>query len=92
MRITSYYGAMIMVSFRASGEDVARATAWAERLGVDRSELLRDALHAYLVRLGSEQDAETWEREPPTHEEVSLGAIAEWGPADDWADWAGQAG
>jgi hypothetical protein len=83
---------MVMVSFRATGEDVALATAWAERLGIDRSELLRDALHAYLVRLGSELDAETWERRPPTMEELSLGEIAEWGPADDWADWAGPAG
>ena len=78
LRITSYYDAMIMLSFRASVDDVARATAWAQRLGVDRSELLRDALHAHLARLGSEQDAEIWEREPPTDEEVSLGAIAEW--------------
>jgi hypothetical protein len=83
---------MIMLSFRTSPQEVAAATVWAERLGIDRSELLREALHAYLVRLSSERDAETWERQPLTEEEFSVGEIVEWGPAEDWSDWAGQAG
>jgi hypothetical protein len=79
---------MTMLSFRTSDEDVAAATAWASRLGVERSQLLRDALHAHLVRLASEVDAETWARTPPTEEERAIGEIAEWGPAEDWSDWA----
>lgn len=35
-------------------------------LGVDRSELLREALHRHLVRLRSEMDAKNWESMPLT--------------------------
>lgn len=79
---------MTMLSFRVEEADAAEVQAWAERLGVDRSELLRDALRRHLLRLASERDAETWQRSPLTTDEQTLAAIADWGPAEDWADWA----
>ncbi|MBA3309335.1 MAG: antitoxin [Nocardioidaceae bacterium] len=77
-----------MLSFRVDDTAANEAQSWADRLGVQRSELLRDALRRHLLRLASEVDAETWEREPLTADETSLAEIADWGPADDWADWA----
>ena len=53
-------------SFRVDDAEAAAAQRWAERLELDRSELLRQALHAHLVRLASEADAATWQREPLT--------------------------
>jgi predicted transcriptional regulator len=79
---------MTMLSFRVADEDARAAREWAERLGVDRSELLREALHRHLIRLASEVDAENWARKPLVPEEAALAAIADWGPADDWSDWA----
>jgi predicted transcriptional regulator len=79
---------MTMVSFRLAAEDAERVQAWAERLGVDRSELLREALRHHLLRLASENDAVTCVEQPLDDGERSLGAIAVWGPAEDWADWA----
>jgi antitoxin MazE2 len=61
-------------------------------LGVDRSELLRQALRRYLQRLASEVDAATWEARPLDDGERSLAEIADWGPAEDWSDWADAAG
>jgi Ribbon-helix-helix protein, copG family len=81
-----------MLSFRVADADAAEVQRWAEALGLDRSELLRDALHRHLVQLRSEVDAATWERVPPTDAEQSLGQIADWGPAEDWTDWADAAG
>jgi hypothetical protein len=78
---------MTMLSFRVAETEAAEVRRWAETLGLDRSELLREALHRHLVRLRSEVDARTWERVPPTDAEQSLAQIAEWGPAEDWADW-----
>jgi metal-responsive CopG/Arc/MetJ family transcriptional regulator len=49
-----------MLSFRVAPTDAAEVQVWAERLGVDRSEILRDALRRHLLRLASERDAETW--------------------------------
>lgn len=79
---------MTMLSFRASESDAAAAQRWAEHLGIDRSELLRQALYGHLVRLASEVDATIWERRPLEDAERSLAEIADWGPAEDWADWA----
>lgn len=78
---------MTMLSFRVADEEAAEAQRWADELGVDRSELLRDALHRHLVRLRGEKDVERWEAEPATDAELSLAAIADWGPAEDWSDW-----
>lgn len=83
---------MTMLSFRVGDAEAAEVQRWAEALGLDRSEFLRDALHRHLVRLRSEVDAATWEKVPPTDAEQSLGQIADWGPAEDLADWSSAAG
>jgi predicted transcriptional regulator len=79
---------MTMLSFRVADDDAERVQAWAERLGVDRSELLREAVRLYLLRLASENDAATWVELPLESGEQLLAAIADWGPAEDWSDWA----
>lgn len=79
---------MTMLSFRVDDGDAARVQVWAERLGVDRSELLRDALRRHLLRLASESDASTWVEQPLDAGERSLAEVADWGPAEDWTDWA----
>jgi hypothetical protein len=81
-----------MLSFRVDDADAAEAQSWAGRLGIDRSELLRQALHQHLVRLGSENDAQTWVDQPLDDGELALAAIADWGPAEDWSDWSDEAG
>ena len=78
---------MTMLSFRVDAAEAAEAQEWADRLGMDRSELLRTALHRHLVRLRSEADTSAWEQLPPTAAEQSLAAAADWGPAEDWSDW-----
>lgn len=78
---------MTMLSFRVDDEEAAEAQRWAERLGVDRSELLREALRRHIVRLASENDARTWTDQPLAPGEQSLAEIADWGPAEDWSDW-----
>jgi len=83
---------MTMLSFRVADAEAAEVRRWAETLGLDRSELLRDALHRHLVRLRGAADAATWERVPPTSAESSLAQIADWGPAEDWADWVDETG
>jgi hypothetical protein len=83
---------MTMLSFRVDDEEAAEAQRWAERLGLDRSELLREALHRHLLKLASENDARTWTEHPLDDGEQSLAAVAEWGPAEDWSDWADAAG
>jgi len=77
-----------MFSFRIDDVEAAAAQRWADELGIDKSELLREALHRHLARLASEHDAVTWIDQPLTDDESALGQIAEWGPAEDWADWA----
>jgi len=77
-----------MLSFRVDDAEAARAQRWAEQLGIDRSELLREALARHLLRLASERDVESWQQQPLTPEENALSLIEDWGPADDWADWA----
>ncbi len=83
---------MTMFSFRVDDDEAEEARRWAERLGMDRSELLRDALHRYLVRLRAEEDIEAWIRKPLSTDENSLAEISDWGPAENWTDWADEAG
>jgi predicted transcriptional regulator len=83
---------MTMLSFRVDPDDAALAQTWAERLHVDRSELLRQALRRHLLRLASEADADTWERTPLDEGEQALAEVADWGPAEDWSEWADAAG
>ncbi|HZJ26065.1 MAG TPA: ribbon-helix-helix domain-containing protein [Acidimicrobiia bacterium] len=79
---------MTMLSFRVGDDEAAAARMWSERLGVDRSELLREALRHHLARLASENDAQSWADQPLDNGEQSLATIADWGPAEDWSDWA----
>jgi len=83
---------MTMLSFRVPDEDAAEVQRWADALGIDRSEFLRDALHRHLVVLNAEADAQRWEEQPATETERSFEAIADWGPAEDWSDWANAEG
>lgn len=79
---------MTMLSFRIEEPEAREIQAWADRLGIDRSELLRRAVRRYLLRLASEVDAERWEERPLEEGERSLDDLADWGPAEDWSDWA----
>ena len=79
---------MTMLSFRVDEEEALDMQRWAEQLGVERSELLREALHRHLVRLRSEVDAERWAQAPLSDGELELAEAADWGPAEDWSDWA----
>jgi hypothetical protein len=78
----------VMVSFRADVEDVVEADRWAQRLGIERSELLREALAAHLARLAAEEDAAAFEAQPFRAEELALDNADDWGPAEDWSEWA----
>lgn len=77
-----------MLSFRVEERDADEARRWAASLGIDRSELLREALRRHLDRLGSEGDADRWSAKPLQDGERALETIADWGPAEDWSDWA----
>jgi predicted transcriptional regulator len=79
---------MTMLSFRVDDAVAADAQRWAERIGIDRSELLRDALRGHLVRLASEDDVTAWLDHPLDEGEQALASIADWGPSEDWSDWA----
>lgn len=57
-------------------------------MGIDRFELLREALRQHLARLVSELDVQAWQQTPLSAGESSLMTIADWGPAEDWSDWA----
>ncbi len=81
---------MTMVSFRLDPEQAGRAGEWARRLGVDRSELLRDALRLHLDRLASEREADTWVDDDESVQ--PLAAAADWGPAEDWTEWRDASG
>ena len=81
-----------MLSFRVDEAQADAAQRWAERLGVDRSELLREALHRHLVQLDVAQEADRYDAQPLTSAESELRRIADWGPAEDWSDWADAAG
>ncbi len=79
---------MTMFSFRVDDHEAALTQQWADSLGIDRSALLRAALHRHLVLLAADHDVLSWNTLPLTPAESTLGEIAEWGPAEDWTDWA----
>jgi predicted transcriptional regulator len=83
---------MTMLSFRVDEAEARQVQEWADRLGVDRSELLRDAVRRQLNVLASENDVAAWQRQPMDDGERALANIADWGPAEDWTDWADAAG
>lgn len=87
-RMTNYAACMTMLSFRVEDDDAAAVQRWADELGVDRSALLREAVRLHLNRLASERDADRWEELPLDDGESALTAIADWGPAEGWEDWA----
>ena len=80
--------AMAMLSFHVDEQVAAAARRWSQRLGIERSELMREALRRHLVRLASEHEAEIYDAQPLTDEEMSPSLIADWGPAEDWSDWS----
>jgi len=53
----------------------------------ERSELLREALASHLGRLAAEADADAYEAQPFTPDELALDDADEWGPSEDWSDW-----
>lgn len=77
-----------MLSFRVDDGEAPGAQRWADALGIDRSELLRRALHRHLVALAAEQEPARWEAQPLSPDESALERVADWGPAEDWSDWA----
>ncbi len=79
---------MTMLSFRVDKDVAIDLDQWALALGVDRSRLLRDALDGHLARVAAEHEAASWVETPRTDAERSLSEIADWGPAEDWSDWA----
>ncbi|HEY1507689.1 MAG TPA: ribbon-helix-helix protein, CopG family [Solirubrobacteraceae bacterium] len=79
---------MTTLSFRVPEADATEVQRWAEALGVNRSEVLRDALHRHLAAIQGESDADRWAQLPAAETERSLDEVAAWGPAEDWADWA----
>ena len=86
--MTLYDCRMTMLSFRIDDDDAAAVQRWADEIGVDRSALLRDAVRRHLNQLAAEHDADRWEALPLTEGESALATIADWGPAEDWGDWA----
>ena len=76
-----------MLSFRVDDTAASEAIKWASKLGIDKSELLRTALHTYIVRLKSEDDARIWQEMPLNENEKSLLEINDWGVAEDWSGW-----
>lgn len=83
---------MTMMSFRVDDGVATETDRWAARLGIDRSELLRDALRRRILALASERDASTWADHPLDGGERSLAHVADWGPAEEWSDWRDAAG
>ena len=78
---------MTTLSFHVSETEAESVANWADKLGIDRSDLLRTALHRHLVKLASEEDSRNWLEMPLTDGEFALSAIADWGVAEDWSDW-----
>jgi hypothetical protein len=79
-----------MLSFRVDDTQAAETVLWANKLGIDKSDLLRTALHRHLVRLASEEDSRIWQEMPLSDDEVALSTIADWGVAEDWSDWSNE--
>ena len=79
---------MTMYSFRIDDDEAAAVERWVDHLGVGRSEFLREALHRHSARLQSEVDVQTWIDAPLTLDEQAFAEAADWGPAEDWSEWA----
>ena len=79
---------MTMLSVRFDDEDLEDLDRVAKSLGRDRSDVVREALRRQLAAISAELDAQAYERQPFTEEELALCAVDDWGPAEDWSDWA----
>lgn len=79
---------MTMISFRVDSALADEARAWADALGVDRSEFLREALTRQIQRLRVEREAGQLAGAPPDESLAPFAAVASWGPAEDWSNWA----
>ena len=79
---------MTTLSFHVSETEAESVANWAAKLGIDRSDLLRTALHRHLVKLASEEESRIWLEMPLTDGEFTISAIADWGVAEDWSDWS----
>ncbi len=49
--------------------------------------MIRKALRRYLNALAAPSDADAYETNPLTPQELSLMEIEHWAPAEDWSDW-----
>ena len=78
---------MTTLSFHVSDSEAESVAIWADKLGIEKSDLLRTALHRHLVKLASEEDSRIWLEMPLTDGEFALSAVADWGVAEDWSDW-----
>ena len=76
-----------MLSFRVEDQYADQVRAWAARLDIDLSELLRTAVRKHLRDLAAENDISAWLAQPLDEAERSLGELSDWGPAEDWSDW-----
>jgi len=76
------------VFFQVEDEYADQVRAWADRLDIDLSELLRTAVRKHLRDLAAENDVAAWAVRPLDEAERSLEELADWGPAEDWSDWA----
>ena len=68
-------------------------SGWALFLAGDTYAVVRiEAVESWVrvswKRIASEVDAVTWEQVPLDVGERSLSDVADWGPAEDWSDWA----
>ena len=79
---------MTTLSFHVSDSEAESVAIWADKLGIEKSDLLRAALHRHLVKLASEEDSRIWLEMPLTDGEFALSAVADWGVAEDWSDWS----
>ena len=55
---------MTMLSFRVPEADAQAATHWAAAQGIDRSDLLREALRRHLVSLEAANEVAAYARSP----------------------------
>ena len=79
---------MTTLSFHVSDSEAESVAIWADKLGIEKSDLLRAALHRHLIKLASEEDSRIWLEIPLTDGEFALSAVADWGVAEDWSDWS----
>ena len=57
---------MTMLSVRVDDDLAEGVRMWADHLGIDRSELIREALRRHVTRLRAEHDIDAWARLPLT--------------------------